>query len=245
MADMRQRAGGAKSTKGDNSTPNTPAKTPAKGTVSRKGEKSSASAVTHLLLPLLASVPLFFGMLFLSRKYCSIWFASTPERPCFITLPYIGGSLMPFVFGLFIFIYRRGVVGFLPGFLQKLVCFLPLFLVFLHSFFTVFYGNINNDAWSHSLMIDVIAPRSAFKNFTQFVPELRPSYNSAAWAHESIIDGPHLDIKGVRDAKCEDRGFARFMYHRIDSRARVHAILGQGVMVGGIWVMSEGREGLR
>lgn len=239
MSDMRHR---------------TPAKAPSSSQSGEqkpsKGGKTVAPAknpsiLGHLVLPLAFAPVMLFALLFLAKNYCTIWFESTEERPCFLTLPYIGGSLGPFAIGLSLYLYRLPALNFLPKFLRKLLFYVPLFLLLLHNFFTVFYGNINNDAWSDSLMIDVVGPPGTFNQFKRLIPEVVQTYDATAWAHEALIDGPHLDINATRTATCGPRGFARFMYHRITPQARVHAILGEGVMFGGIWLMVQGTSGAR
>lgn len=104
-------------------------------------------------------------------------------------------------------------------------------------------GNVNNDAWSNSLMIDVVASPKFFREM-QLVPEQYTlATNASVWADESILDGPHLPIKELHNAQCGERVFARFMFHQILPQSRVAAILKNGVMFGGIWAMHEGSKG--
>lgn len=220
------------------SKPGTPAKPKAQDKKKSKDVQPQPSFFNYVLVPFALAPIVFAGLIYLSTQLATVWFAADPQRPPFLTLPFVGGSLFPGVVGTTIYLLKSSALNFLPKFLKKFIAVLPTIVFILHNFFTVFYGNINNDAWSNSIVIDVIAPLSAFNSFVRLPSFIAATENTTAWAHESIISGPHLDIQGVHDAQCGPRAFGRFMYHRILPKSRVHAILAEGVMFGGIWLMA-------
>ena len=223
------------------STPASPVKVKGKATVVGK-KHAHPSFFNHVIIPLAFAPVMFAALLFIAREVGPKLFESTTERPAFLVLPYFGGSLGPVTLGWTIYLFRKRALSFLPGFLRKFILILPALLLFIHNFFTVLYGNINNDAYSDSLIIDVIAPPSAFKSFEYLPTEFSPAKDPTTWAHEDLIDGPHLDIKTVHDTKCGDRSFARFMYHTILPESRVvHLLEGNHIMFGGVWLMVDGK----
>ena len=218
--------------------PETPSKPKAQDKKKSKDVQSQPSFFNYVLVPFALAPIVFAGLIYLAGQLSTVWFAPDAQRPPFLTLPFVGGSLFPGVVGTTIYLLQSSALNFLPKILKKFIAVLPTILLILHNFFTVLYGNINNDAWSNSIVIDVIAPLSTFNSFVRLPSFIAPTENTSAWAHESIISGPHLDIQAVHDAKCGPRTFARFMYHRILPKSRLHAILADSVMFGGIWLMS-------
>jgi hypothetical protein len=198
------------------------------------------SLTNYVVIPFAFAPVIFTCLLFAARHFATRFFSPDPFHPPFLTLPLVGGSLGPGILGTSLFLVRAKAFSFLPRFLAKFISMLPAILLLLHNFFTVFYGNINNDSWSNSLMIDVVGPPETFHTFTRIPPYFTPATNPAAWANESVLAGPHLDVEGIRSASCGPRMFARFMWHRITPRARIHTLLTDRVMFGGIWVMSQG-----
>lgn len=215
---------------------------PQADTASKKAKRHLPSFVNHVLVPLAAAPLLFAGLVFLSRTVGPKLFASSEERPAFITLPYFGGSLGPAMLGLTIYLFRIKFLSFL-GFLRVPLILLPGLVLLAHNFFTVLYGNINNDAWSDTIMIDVIGPPGTFKPFLRIPDDFALATDAGTWAQPDVLDGPHLDVSAVHSASCGPRSFARFMYHRILPSARVHKLLlGDHVIFGGIWVMVAGTD---
>jgi hypothetical protein len=212
----------------------------------RDSAVSAAPSFTKLVVAPFALAPVFFAALFfVAQNIATLFFEPDPSRAPFLTLPLVGGSLGPGVLGTTLYLLRTRAFSSLPRPVALLLCTLPALLLLGHNFFTVFYGNINNDAWSHSLMIDVVGPPETFRAFTRTHQFFTVATNPATWANESVLAGPHLDVEGIRSASCGPRMFARFMWHRITPHSRLFVLLGKKTMFGGVWVMMEGDDGTR
>lgn len=157
------------------------------------------------------------------------------ERPQLIILPYVGLSLLPLYLWLVTRLWslRHSLPWIMKPFLLLLIIAGFAFGIG-HCFVTVLYGNANNDAWSDSWMVDVIAPPDYFKwaNLENF----KVADDPALWLPS--IQGPHLPTSL---SQCGPRMFVRFMAHRISPKSRVSKLLDiDGLMFIGSWVMSTG-----
>ncbi|EDQ91382.1 uncharacterized protein MONBRDRAFT_31609 [Monosiga brevicollis MX1] len=160
--------------------------------------------------------------------------ADDPSRPHIFLIPYVGLAFFPLAFALFRELKSCSCAGPLNA-VKNGLCNVAFGAFLLHCFLTFFYGNINNDAWSNSIMIDVIAPPEFFVNMTMVPEEMRLTSDVKLWARKEILDGPHLDIDAIAASKCQRRAYARFMFHEILPQSRIARLLKQGVMFGGVW----------
>ncbi len=217
-----------------------------KGAKASSASASSRSSGKNSFSPVfwsLALAPaLLFGLMHLALHFGTSYHPSA-SRPPIVVLPFLGFSFLPAALFLARFLWRSRLPTGLNA-IKNLLVFAATAAFLLHNGLTVLYGNINNDAWSDSLMIDVIAPPEFFRPMERISSKFHLATNPATWAHTDIINGPHLDIPAVHAAadKCGPRTFSRFMFHSIRQQSRVSALLIDGVMFGGHWAMVEGDD---
>jgi len=147
-----------------------------------------------------------------------------------VILPFVGASALPVLFLLWRYVFS-GV-----GKFGKLVGSVVSFLWFAHCFLTFIYGNVNNDAYSDSWIVDVSAPTSYWNEFRNIEQDFKLSHNSTGWSNS--IAGPHLP-----PLTCDGHTFVRFMCHRILTESRVSVLLTNDVMFCGAWAMVERKDG--
>jgi len=125
----------------------------------------------------------------------------------------------------------------LPWFLKPvlfLLCLALLVPVVAHCGFTILYGNANNEAWTDSWMVDVIAPPEFFQ--WGFMENYKVATNPDLWLPSAIA--PHVPTSLP---KCGPRMYVRFMAHRISPKARLAKIVEvEGLTFVGSWVMAVG-----
>ena len=209
-------------------------------------KKERPSFIRLVVLPLIVIAPILFSaFIFLSRNYAKKLFPFDSGKPTFLVFPYIGASLFPSVIGLALYIYRS-VKGMncLVRFFIWVACAAGVFAAFAHCFLTFSYGNVNNDSWTNSVMIDVIAPPSAFNTFKNLPDVFSLSTDPKKWSQAEIVSGPHFDNANVRDAECGPRSFVRFMFHSFHPRASLYKVVGDTV-VGGVWLAVDGTDSSR
>ena len=181
----------------------------------------------------------------------------TDSRPRQAVFPYVGVSLLPLVLLIASKLWSSSSSS--AGKIKKLSLLAKLFqlvkrlaIVFLivcyvgHNFFTFAYGNVNNEAFTTSLIVDVIASPDDFNKLVNIPADQFEVFSDpSVWASEDIIKGPHIDIKSVRDAQCGPRQFRRFMFHRILPESKASKVFDNRTMMGGLWTIVHGTDKAR
>jgi len=185
---------------------------------------------TKLILAALAA-PLLFNLLLFVATRLPTPIKPSSERPAVYILPFVGISIFPLVVW-----FVRGSFLLALGSARKVLGVLFLTYCTLHLILTVLYGNINNEAFSDSWIIDVSAPKNYWNEIINIESQFRISTRSTGWSKS--ISGPHLP-----SFTCDDHIFIRFMCHRTLSKSRVSSLLGDGIMFCGAWVMVELTKG--
>jgi hypothetical protein len=157
------------------------------------------------------------------------------ERLSLTPLPYVTLCLLPLYLWLVqqLWSYRVKLPWLLKPFLFLLCTALVMF-GFIHCFVTWAYGNLNNEAWTDSWMVDVIAPPDYFQ-WTE-MQNFQVAEDPAKWL--SAVKAPHLPTSMPN---CGPRMFVRFMAHRFLPTSRLAKVLNtDGLMFIGSWVMATG-----
>lgn len=182
----------------------------------------------------LAASPILFSLTYLLGTHdWGLDFKAFPQQPPpVLIIPYVGLSLIPVAAAVVRYLWSSSLY-------TKPVAVIFGLCYFVHTMFSTVYGNVNNDAWSHSWMIDVALPPSYMDRFVHIPSDFTPSVNTSRWQDDLVIAGPHLSPGAI----C-DRSFVRFMFHEILPNARLSKILDKSVKTYffGAWVIVEGAD---
>jgi hypothetical protein len=159
-------------------------------------------------------------------------------HPQITVFPYVGVTLLPLLLwvALTLWSFRSSLPWLLKPFLFVLCAALVLVGV-LHCLMTVGYGNMNNEAWSDSWMIDVVAPPEFFSEFLM-LEDFAVAKNSSEWL--ASVSSPQLP-RNLPD--CGPRVFVRFMTHRASPKTPAARILPfDNIFFYGAWIMTHAKD---
>ena len=158
--------------------------------------------------------------------------AYVAQSPILI-IPYVALTLAPLYLLVVGTVWKASIV-------TKPVAVALFAFGWVHTFFSTVYGNVNNDAYSNSWMIDVLLPPEMLGELKNIPSDMIISRNGSAWNDKAILDGPHLSPA----TSCPERAFIRFMFHKILPKSRLSAILTKDhpTFFFGSWVGVEGKD---